>query len=219
MNNRILVLAPHGDDEALGLGGTIVKHTQQGDHVTVAFLKRGYDERTEQQAQNTHACKNILKYENIIHLNLDAQIIASDITTLIKELDSLFDNVNPHTVYTTHMGDLHQDHRALFSATNSAVRYRDNLNIKRVFSYEIPSSTDQGLMKSYFPFIPNYYNVLTEDQILQKIKGYQWYYTETRSNPLHLRNENALIEHAKKRGRECNSLYAEAFNCLRYICD
>ena len=36
---RVLVLAPHPDDEVLGCGGTILLHAAQGDavHVVIAF--------------------------------------------------------------------------------------------------------------------------------------------------------------------------------------
>ncbi len=35
---NILVLAPHPDDETLGVGGAIAKHVAAGDHVSVAVL-------------------------------------------------------------------------------------------------------------------------------------------------------------------------------------
>ena len=35
MNGRVLVIAPHADDEVLGVGGTIAKHVSKGDEVAV----------------------------------------------------------------------------------------------------------------------------------------------------------------------------------------
>ncbi len=34
----VLVIAPHADDETLGMGGTIARHVDDGDRVTVAVL-------------------------------------------------------------------------------------------------------------------------------------------------------------------------------------
>ncbi|MGA9292739.1 MAG: PIG-L family deacetylase, partial [Ignavibacteriaceae bacterium] len=38
---KVLVLAPHFDDEVIGCGGTLYKHLQKGAEVTVAFLTDG----------------------------------------------------------------------------------------------------------------------------------------------------------------------------------
>ena len=40
-SGRIVVLAPHMDDETLGCGGTIARHVQAGAQVTVVFLTDG----------------------------------------------------------------------------------------------------------------------------------------------------------------------------------
>lgn len=38
---RLLVFAPHPDDEILGCGGTIIKNIQQGNEVYVCVVTRG----------------------------------------------------------------------------------------------------------------------------------------------------------------------------------
>ena len=35
---RVLVIAPHTDDEVLGAGGTIIKHLSNSDYVIVCFV-------------------------------------------------------------------------------------------------------------------------------------------------------------------------------------
>ena len=39
-NDQILVVAAHPDDEILGCGGTISRHIDQNDEVSILFLKR-----------------------------------------------------------------------------------------------------------------------------------------------------------------------------------
>ena len=39
--SSILIIAAHPDDEVLGCGGTIVKHSNMGDSIHVAFLADG----------------------------------------------------------------------------------------------------------------------------------------------------------------------------------
>ena len=38
---RVLVVAPHPDDEMIGCGGSIMRHTQQGNSVTIAYMTSG----------------------------------------------------------------------------------------------------------------------------------------------------------------------------------
>ena len=40
-DERIVVLAPHMDDEVIGCGGTLARHIACGSHVTVVFLTDG----------------------------------------------------------------------------------------------------------------------------------------------------------------------------------
>ena len=41
---KVLVVAPHADDETLGVGGTIARHVAEGDEVTVAVMTGHGDE-------------------------------------------------------------------------------------------------------------------------------------------------------------------------------
>ena len=43
--NKVLVVAAHPDDEVLGCGATIAKHTQDKDKVRVIFLSDGFTSR------------------------------------------------------------------------------------------------------------------------------------------------------------------------------
>ncbi|NQU86191.1 MAG: PIG-L family deacetylase, partial [Mariniphaga sp.] len=40
---RILVIAPHPDDEVYGCGGTIAKYTKQCNDVHLLIMTQGYD--------------------------------------------------------------------------------------------------------------------------------------------------------------------------------
>ncbi len=45
MNKTILVIAAHPDDEILGCGGTIARHTANGDHVHILIMAEGITSR------------------------------------------------------------------------------------------------------------------------------------------------------------------------------
>ena len=44
---KVLILAAHADDDILGCGGTMAKHSDQGDEVSVLFLTNGVGARGE----------------------------------------------------------------------------------------------------------------------------------------------------------------------------
>ena len=44
---NVLIIAAHPDDEILGMGGTIAKHTSQHDNVTIIYMATGITARRE----------------------------------------------------------------------------------------------------------------------------------------------------------------------------
>lgn len=58
---KVLVIATHIDDEVLGCGGTIKKHTKAGDEVSVVFISSQSSKRFNVELINTrksHAKKS-----------------------------------------------------------------------------------------------------------------------------------------------------------------
>ncbi len=63
---KVLVIASHIDDEVLGCGGTIKKHTKAGDQVYVVFISSKDSKRFDEAIMNTrkaHAKKLQLCWE------------------------------------------------------------------------------------------------------------------------------------------------------------
>ena len=183
----VLVIAPHGDDEVLGAGGTITKHIKRGDTVTVCFVKAPADKRETVQLEDAFKVKEILQYQNIIHLNLDIDDIRIT-AQLIAHLDNVISIYRPDIIYCPWYGDLHQDHRIISQACSSSTRLGNNFHVKQILLYEIPSSTDQGFCRFETSFVPNFYNCLEEVDIKIKCKGMNTYTLEA----LNLRSEEAI---------------------------
>ena len=49
---RILILVAHPDDEVLGMGGTILRHSQKGDLVKVVYFATGISSRRSTNYKN-----------------------------------------------------------------------------------------------------------------------------------------------------------------------
>jgi len=215
MSNNILILAPHGDDEVLGCGGSIAKHIESGDQVTVAFIKAAYDERSTVQLQNTGNAQRVLGYDHAIRMNLDDNTIHNKLE-FIRELEIIVNTIKPDTIYSTFYGDLHQDHRALFEALNTAARVWADHLVKKILLCETISSTDQGIIHNINPFVPNYYVTLSDHHVDKKMNALSCYEREIKKE-CHPRSIEHVLNVAKSRGREIRSSYAEAFMLMRFI--
>ena len=216
---KVLIVAPHMDDEVLGCGGTIIRHVDSGDHVTVCIVaNRAYNHKyepnlIEQEKECCKKAKEILSYQNLIFLDLpDEQLDQSQISIIIP-LEETMAECKPDIVYIPHRGDLNQDHRAVFEAVRVACRPNGKHGVATLRAFEVPSSTDQVSATNEWPFLPNYY-VNVKDTLEAKIEAMACYFIESKPFP-HPRSPEGLRVYAKKRGMEVGMEAAEAFIVLR----
>ena len=216
---KILIVAPHMDDEVLGCGGTIVRHVDSGDHVTVCIVaNRAYDHKYEQKLieQEKNSCKKaqeILSYQQLIFLGLPDEKLDQSQIDLIIPLEKVIGDCKPDIVYIPHRGDLNQDHRAVFEAVRVVCRPNAQHYVKTVRAFEVPSSTDQVFAASEWPFLPTYF-VDIENTLEKKIMAMSCYSKESKPFP-HSRSTEGLRVFSKKRGMEIGIKAAEAFVILR----
>jgi len=216
MTNKVLILVPHADDEVLGFGGIISKLVDQSFDVTVTFLQAPNNLRAEKQLEASKLAKNILGYNHANYLYLSNELLCNNTFNLIQIVEQHIIEVNPDTIYTTSLGDNHQDHKNLYRAVSIACRPAGYTNVKSVYTGEVISSYDQSFSCEKAFFVPNVYEVLSEDHLNRKINALQAYKTEIRDFP-HPRSIEQIKAKAISRGAECNYNYAEAFMLLRGI--
>ncbi len=128
-SERVLVLAPHMDDEAIGCGGTIALHARAGAAVTVVFLTDGRNggglgalsgkARERRQAElidtrqrEARAALALLGVTDIRCLALRDGELAESSELAADKLRSILAQVRPDLVYLPLFTDEHSDHRA-----------------------------------------------------------------------------------------------------------
>lgn len=218
---KVLVIAPHMDDEALGCGGTICRHTENGDQVIVVFAAcRIYDHRfdsAKNRREKAHAARaqKVLGYDHAVYLDLPDERLDAALQDVIIPLEEQVHKIKPDIVYIPFRGDNNQDHRAVFHAARVALRPAAAPFVKALYMYEVPSSTEQSPPLPENVFAPNYY-VAIQKYLHRKLKAVACYETEKRPFP-HPRSPEAIRILAQRRGIEAGIECAEAFMMVRGI--
>ena len=195
----VLVIAPHADDEVLGVGGTLHKHINQHDDVNVVIVADRANLKVKQRNQSKKI-RDTVKYNKIFHLGLPDEHLGEHIHEIIYQLEEVYAKVKPDIVYTCSGDELNLDHRAVYDASTIVCRALQDYPPKMVLLYEILSSN----------FIPNYYSILSWFYVMRKRVLMGTYTDEVKEAP-HPRSSEGIEIAARKRGMECGAEYAEAF--------
>lgn len=111
-----LVIAPHPDDEILGVGGTIAKLTMLGEAVHVCIVTRGYpplfnEDLIRQGRKEDLKAAELLRTTSVQFLDFPAaRLDTVDQVKLNNALSEVINDLKPFVVYIPHRGDIHCDH-------------------------------------------------------------------------------------------------------------
>ena len=100
MNDRVLIIAAHPDDEAIGCAGTIKKLTEQENSVYLLIGADGVSAR-ESETDNINkrnACllesSEILGIKDIFHLNLpDNKMDTVPLLSIVKKIENIISKI------------------------------------------------------------------------------------------------------------------------------
>lgn len=227
-SRRVLVVAAHPDDEVLGCGGTIRRHVDLGDTVSVVFLTDGVGGRESSQEvreDTTLAAGRMAAARKALDV-LGAEVhtafrfpdnAADGVPRLdiVRAVESVVDDIDPGIIYTHHPGDLNVDHRRAFDAVLTACRPQPASRVIAIYSFEVASSTawygnsvDNGFRPSRFVDI--------SAQLEKKLDALRCYQDEMREFP-HARSIDAVRAQAVFRGSTVGVAAAEAFAVEREL--
>ena len=216
---RILVFAPHPDDEVLGCGGTIAKYAYSGSGVFLCVVTKAYkpdwsDEQISNQRSTVLKASKVLGVTNTFFL--DFPTVKLD-TVPQKELNDAIigciKDVSPELVIVPHNGDVNLDHRIVFNSVMVAARPMPETSVKKILSCEILSETDWAIPSRVF--VPDVYVEIT-NTLKRKLDAMKIYDTELKKFP-HSRSLEGIVALAQKRGVEAGVEAAESFKLIREI--
>lgn len=228
INNKILVIVAHPDDDILGCGGTLAKFKESGSDIKVIFIAEGTSCRfskdqtnselvlSEIKNRNNYAKKALkvlglkdYKFYNLPCGRLD-QYALIDIGKIIESEIEIF---KPDTIFTHNSIDVNNDHKIVFQAVLQATRLGALNSVPRLYSFEILSSSERKFVDT---FKPNYFVKLNKKHIDLKIKAMYQYISEIKKFPFP-RSDKGITTLSNYRGMQVGVEYAEAFSLIREV--
>lgn len=223
-NERLLVIAPHADDETLGCGGLITRVKKDGGKVYVlifnvgAIEKSNNEKSTELWKKEANAAMKYLRvddFETIFDSPADNRYLdAKPLHSLISKIETdsrvALTKIEPTIVAIPTVFSHHQDHVHVFKACMAALRPLSTPVSNIVLSYEAP---EHSRWSAYGIFEPNFY-VDIEKYLNTKINAFYKYKSQIR---IEGRDKHTIKNQAHYRGKEVGRKACEAFFVHRFI--
>lgn len=225
---RVLVVAPHPDDECYGCGGTIARALSLGAGVHVMVMSvpgslRHFDaqgstvEGGTREAELAAAMRTLGVQDWCVvfrgddhHMKLDARPMAELVGAIERDAALSFERVRPDIVCFPAPA-LNQDHEAVHRAVLAAARPHlrgDKAFVPVLLAYDQPQ-----LAWNAQPFVPNLY-VDIEGFLDRKLEALACHRSQLRPAP-HYGSLEAAERLARQRGAEIAATAAEAFHVHR----
>jgi LmbE family N-acetylglucosaminyl deacetylase len=145
MAQKILVIAPHPDDESIGCGGAICLHRRRGEPVRVVLLTsgergvEGLDPEAARAVREGEAAEalNVLGVRDADFLRLPDLGLADDLERGACRLSEVLAAHRPGLVYLPHPAEAHPDHEATLPLVRAALARLPGGELPELRAYEI----------------------------------------------------------------------------------
>lgn len=213
---KVLVIAAHPDDEVLGCGGTVIRHTIAGDEVRSVIVCEGeslrYRDSPVHQSEAGLKAAEHMGVASLTRLDFpDQKLDTFSLVDVISPIEKIVNEYRPQIVYLQFGGDLNRDHQIVFEASMVALR-PTNAFIEEIYAFYTVGSTELAYDNSFRPDTWVDISVTLE----KKIEAFCYYESEVRQHP-HPRSVDGLRNMAAFFGNQCLMRAAEPFVTIRRI--
>jgi LmbE family N-acetylglucosaminyl deacetylase len=185
---RVLVIAPHPDDEVLGAGGTIARLNDAGAEVVIAIVTKGAPplyaeaaaENVRREARAAHAQLGVTRTVFLDHPA--ARLDQVPHHELNRTLGELVRDVAPEILLLPFVGDIHLDHQLTFLSAMVTARPHGAAFPGRILCYETLSETNWNAPLMSPSFVPNVF-VDIAAQLQRKLEAMRHYGSQQRAFP------------------------------------
>ena len=228
---KLLVIAPHPDDEVFGCGGTMAKIKDLGGDVYVIVVSSGdlrlYHKNNayvrgktrEREFEKAMKFLKVDDYEILFtdaktHMRLDIMPRRELISLFEKDAKLSIDKLKP-TMVALPAISYNQDHEAVFRAGYTACRPhipQFKFFQRIVLAYDNPTLS---WTLDWEKFHPNFY-VDISNYLDEKLDALKFHKSQLKPS-MHQHSIENTLHLAKLRGREISVDAAEAFVCYRFV--
>jgi len=219
---KVLVIAVHPDDETLSCGGTLLKHSEQGDEINWLIVtnvdeSEGWDRSVIINRQREiETVSGLYGFKRTVKFDLPTTKLSEiPYDVLIKKFSETINEIKPEIIYLPNRSDIHSDHKITFNAAYSCTKNFRYPFIRRIMMCETISETEFAPALPEQFFIPNVF-VDIEDQFQKKLDIFKVYASEIMPDPLP-RSLSSVEALARVRGSVIGKRFAEAFCLLKEI--
>lgn len=224
-SKKILIVAAHPDDEVLGCGATVARLVKEGYEAYTLILGEGITSRDNKRnvkkkkeeikrlKKQAREANNILGVKKVFFCDFsDNRFDTVPLLDIVKTIEKIKDEIKPEVIFTHYKEDLNIDHQITYKAVLTATRPLRGETVRKIYSFEIPSSTEWNYPLSFSPDV--FFNI--EDTIDVKTKALQLYGSELKKYP-HPRSIKGIQTLSKYHGMNTGLKHAEAFQLVRAI--
>ena len=147
--DRILVVAPHADDELIGEGGSLLKWKELGAQIQVVLVACSDIDMIHtgstvtgkvREAEFQSSCEALGDSDPIVLNKRDSCLDMEPISNLVSELDRIAASFEP-TIFVYPEPSYHQDHQYVNRACTASIRPTKQVRPALILTYEIPTTT------------------------------------------------------------------------------
>ena len=217
MNKNVLAIGAHPDDIEFGCAGTLFRHRQNGDDVTMVVMSKGDVRdsfsgkvlRSKDESITETTCSADVLDCDLVHLDFEDTKIPFSVES-ISSLERIIKSKKIDIIYTHWGGDTHQDHINTLKTTLSSARM-----VKNVLCYEqIPIPR----VSINYP-VANYYVDVSEfmDKKIESCLCHESQLKKYKDGGFDMIDGLKVL--ARYRGNQIGVKYAEAFDLLKMVSD